>query len=120
MPLRFAKMCISLIIISSALSSVSYAEVDAGTFLQHRDTSKVDRWVYDGVLSAMESGFGWSNAALRHEHQRPLYCVPEKLVFTDQQLVDIMRRDLAEYPHHAAMPYGLVLLTALQKLFPCP
>jgi hypothetical protein len=73
-----------------------------------------------GQVVDIEDGLAWANMALaQYRKEQPLYCVPTNLALTGGQLIDIVRRDVAETPSDGEYPVGLVLLEALKKVFPC-
>ena len=99
----------------------AHAEADTQTFLHTYDTSaQAGRRLLENTLAWDENGMSWANADLAQRHLPPLYCLPGRLVLTGDQLVDILRRQMAEKPETANLPFGLGLLTALKNLFPCP
>ena len=68
-----------------------------------------------------ENGAGWLNAYLvTVRKEKPAYCLPAKLALTGTQLIDILRRTSDEEQVLRDQPWGLALLAALQKTFPCP
>jgi hypothetical protein len=68
-----------------------------------------------------ENGVGWLNSYIvTVRKEKPAYCPPEKLAFTGTQLIDILRRASDEEHLLWDQPWGLALLTALQRTFPCP
>ena len=66
------------------------------------------------------SGMAWANATLAGDGRKPIYCRPEELVLTPEQLVTMMRRLIKSIPLLRDYPFGYVTMKALQKNFPCP
>ena len=97
------------------------AEMDAKTLLKTYDVAAPkDKEIVLFTLSRTQTGMSWANSALRTQRkEEPLYCVPSNVVLTGEQIVDILRRHLKEDPSAEEVPYGLVMLLALQKTFPC-
>ena len=50
-----------------------------------------DRKWLETLISGMETGLVWANAMLKNRQQPLLYCEPEKLTLTDDQIIDMMR-----------------------------
>ena len=67
--------------------------------------------------------FSAVNVELKDGGGTPLYCVPEKVVLTGEQLIDILRRWVeSKHPRHPrieAAPVPTALLYALRDAFPC-
>ena len=97
------------------------AEMDAKTLLKTYDVAAPkDKEIVLFTISRTQNGMSWANSALRTQRKEdPLYCVPSNVVLTGEQIVDILRRHLKEDPSAEEVPYGLVMLLALQKTFPC-
>lgn len=55
-----------------------------------------DRRDIESLISAMQIGLMWANVELRHRGQALLYCQPDKLVITDTQMIDMMRRAIKD------------------------
>ena len=103
------------------VSIESSAEMDAKTLLKTYDVAAPkDKEIVLFTVSRTQNGMSWANSALRTQRKEdPLYCVPSNVVLTGEQIVDILRRHLKEDPSAEEVPYGLVMLLALQKTFPC-
>jgi hypothetical protein len=56
---------------------------------------------------------------LKDRGQPPLYCQPDKLVITDAQMIDMMRRAMKDNPKWGEFPIGMMVLATLQRTFPC-
>lgn len=78
-----------------------------------------DREKIEALIGGMENGLVWANAALKNRGQSPLYCQPGKLVLTDFQIIDMMRRAIKDAPKMGDYPLGMAVLMTLQKTFPC-
>jgi hypothetical protein len=70
-------------------------------------------------INGLENGYGWANATLSNNGEVPLYCQPSRLALSQDQIVDILRRFVEANPNLREMQTGLVLLMALQEMFPC-
>lgn len=74
-------------------------------------------------LRAVKEGLDWANVRLVEKHQPLLFCQPPKMALTLDQLSDILQRYVDDKQHSpllADFPVRLVLLDALQEVFPCP
>jgi len=100
---------------------VAHAESDVNKFLRGYDAGTLaERHRMSDYLSSIELGMSWVNVLLAEDRkERPLYCPPNTLALTGEQLVDILRKELEGSPEEGSRPLGLVLMTALQKAFPC-
>jgi hypothetical protein len=112
----------ALLAFSLCIFSISaHAESNVETFLRDYDAASYPAKEYmAGHLSSIEDGMSWANVALTEDRKEfPLYCVPRSLVLTGEQLIDVLRRHLETNPYAAKSPFPLVLLVALQEVFPC-
>ncbi|MBB4375625.1 hypothetical protein [Bradyrhizobium sp. SBR1B] len=75
-----------------------------------------EKQTIEGLVRATENGMSWFSAAAKVK----LYCPPEKLALTGGQIIDILRREVGEAPSIGGSPYGLAILLALKRTFPCP
>jgi hypothetical protein len=97
--------------------ATAYAHVQAETLLKNYDAATPDGKQYFGeLLVHFEDGVSWANVMRKDAR---LYCLPRQLVLTGEQLIDILRRELRERPGSGNYPYRLVLIVALQRVFPC-
>lgn len=103
------------------LSGVAHAEPEANKFLRDYDTgTEVTKHLMLDGLSQIELGMSWANVFIAEDRkERPLYCPPNTLVLTGEQLVDVLRREMEKSPDEGSRPVGFVLLFALQKEFAC-
>jgi Rap1a immunity proteins len=103
------------------LLGAAHAEADVSTFLRGYDAASLaERHRMSDYLSGIEIGMSWVNVFLAEERKdRPLYCPPNTLAPTGEQLVDFLRTELKASPEEGSRPLGFVLMTALQKAFPC-
>jgi hypothetical protein len=105
----------------SLLLGVAHAESDVSTFLRNYDAGTLtEKHRLSDYLSSIETGMSWVNVYLAEDRkERPLYCPPNTLAPTGEQLVEVLRTELTGSPEEGNRPLGLVLMTALQKAFPC-
>ncbi len=78
-----------------------------------------DRRHIENFIGAMEIGLLWANVGLKHQGQALLYCQPDKLVITNSQMIDMIRRAIKDDAKLGDYPVGMVVLVTLQKTFPC-
>jgi hypothetical protein len=76
------------------------------------------------MMKGFEEGFNAANRQLRDDRKHtPLYCPPEKVNFTSEQLIDILRRWVeakrVQAPGIGTAPPSYALLYALEDAFPC-
>jgi hypothetical protein len=112
---------VALIALGAAFTAVpAQAENDAKTFLQtYKTASLANQQSMRDDLKWVEIGISWVNVDLKTKHQRQLYCQPGKLSLTGEQLIDMLQKHVQEVPIAADYPFGLMLLEALIKVFPC-
>jgi Ssp1 endopeptidase immunity protein Rap1a len=103
------------------LLGAAHAESDVNTFLRGYDAATLaERHRMSDYLSSIEIGMSWVNVFIAEDRkEQPLYCPPNTLAPTGEQLVDFLRTELKVSPEEGSRPVGLVLMTALQKGFPC-
>lgn len=114
---KFLALC--LLMLPAAARADEYLTADK--FLKLYDGgSESGRELAKLTITNIESGFGWMNAYLVNRRKEPAaYCSPKKLSLTGEQLVEILRDQLRERNALGDLPVGLVLLTSLERVFPC-
>jgi hypothetical protein len=70
-------------------------------------------------LRGMGNALSWANTTLLTDKQPALFCVPESIVLTVEQEVDIMVRHIDRVPENGKLAAGGVMLYALREAFPC-
>jgi hypothetical protein len=73
------------------------------------------------AVSNTEQGMVIANSYLQaFRNEVPLYCSPPNLALTGEQLIDILRREVEQNQRlYKGKSWSLVLIFALQKIFPC-
>jgi hypothetical protein len=74
------------------------------------------------LVLGMGAGIQIANAFERKVNAPALYCAPENLALNAENLIDIMKRTIANAPAGAVpddAPISLVLLSGLTMTFPC-
>jgi hypothetical protein len=108
-----------LLIIGICLASVpAYAFAETAKFLKDYDAA-ANKTPWLEYLSGFEDGFGWANAVLNQQHDRQIYCVPETLTLTADQVLQILRDEFKKAPNLAKSPVGLTIFYGLKETFPC-
>lgn len=102
-------------------TSAAQAEWNVKTLLSHYDTgTSNEKELLSGIISGTENGMGWANTFLEtYRKEDALYCVPPHLALNGDQLMDMLRKEVKDHPSEADSSYGLVLMLALRKVFPC-
>jgi hypothetical protein len=105
---------------TSSLAKDQYLDTDA--FLASYQSSDANNRLFaDKIVETLEDGLSWANAYLRSQRkEQAIYCIPEKLVLTGPQIIDMMQRRVREKPDTGFLPYSLTILDALIDAFPCP
>ena len=67
----------------------------------------------------ISDGLEWANVSNLRKRAPQLYCLPEKLGLTNDQIISILREYVKANPKEASLPVGLVLRSAMEETFPC-
>ena len=96
-------------------------ELDANAFLQTYDKGdNVTKRMYNGFLLGVYSGVGWADAFSKERRkQPPILCLPAGTVPSAEQLLKMLRQQVAEYPVSGEAPAGLALFAALRRAYLC-
>jgi hypothetical protein len=90
----------------------------AGELLQLYSDPKSKEYVAK-IVQATGRGFSLANTAIARRGQSPLYCQPNNLVLTGEQIIDIISRFVEINPALEKATWEAVMLEALENLFPC-
>jgi hypothetical protein len=97
----------------------AHAEKTVSEMLQAYDAGQ-NRYLWELVLAHTENGLSWANVhILQSGKMERLYCPPDQLVLTGPQLIDVLRRAAKDDLAIGNAPYGLALVKALARVFPC-
>jgi hypothetical protein len=97
------------------------AEYDAYSALRAYDSSDSDgRKTWELIFGNTQNGINWANSVLVHRKQQPLYCPPDNFSPTGSEALEMLREITNSNSKLLNIPYGFVLLLALQKKYPCP
>jgi len=95
----------------------------ADVFQTLDDGTDLERELLLANFEGSAAGFGAVNNILKLENKPMLYCVPEKIILTGEQLVDILRRfvevNRTEWPLLPKKRPADILLISLKDAFPC-
>ncbi len=65
-------------------------------------------------------GMTWANSDLIARHQPPIFCLTPQPGLTRPKLIEMVRQAVRDAPVLADRPYGMALLIAMKRTFPCP
>ena len=113
-----------LTFLAGALAALLFAPPAAAepTVEQYLASRGEDRTVLTAYIIGAQDALGWTNAALQERGDAPLFCVPERLALTRDQVVDIVDRFAAakaEVLEEEVMYLSLFVMFAMQDAFPC-
>ena len=92
--------------------------LNAGELLQLYNDPKSKEYVAK-IVQATGRGFSLANTAIARRGQSPLYCQPNNLVLTGEQIIDIINRFVEINPALEKATWEAVMFEALENLFPC-
>jgi hypothetical protein len=92
--------------------------LNAGELLQLYQDPKSKDYVAK-IVQATGRGFSLANTAVARRGQSPLFCQPNNLVLTGEQIIDIIYRFVEINPALEKAVWEAVMLKALENLFPC-
>jgi|SRR5476649_1037169 hypothetical protein len=95
--------------------------LDANTLLKLYDTASLaDKKLTVNIIAATQTGMAFVNSFLKITRKEiPFYCPPGKVSLTGEQMLDMIRRQVKDHPVDGTKLYQLVMLNALQEVFPC-
>ena len=73
-------------------------------------------------IKGVGDGFFWSNASLRSNNQKPLFCLPDNLTLNAYNYIQILDEELADSKDFYLTnntPIAFILFNGLIKTFPC-
>lgn len=92
------------------------AQLTIGDYQRAKDTQ-----TFKAYIAGVGAGYTFANATLEVKGQPQLYCAPERLVQDQALFLTVLEREVKESLQSApaTTPIAIVLLTALEKTFPC-
>jgi hypothetical protein len=104
-----------------SVNTTATAEVDAFAALRAYDSADAaNRKIWELIFGNTQNGIHWANSVLIQRKQQPLYCAPDNFSPTGPEALAMLREMTTSNPKLLDIPYGFVLLLALQKKYPCP
>jgi hypothetical protein len=101
-------------------TQVAHAEVPANEFLSRyhsaSDKGKAELRLY---MTGLVTAYGYANTALKAQGAMPLYCVPKGTDLGDEEVIGLMRQTIKRDSQIGRTPFGMGLLVALDRRFPC-
>jgi hypothetical protein len=114
------KIAAATLALACCFSATARAYPPTDTFLRTYRTAKPqEQETMRSVLQYTEEAYAWANADLQSRHLPALYCSPN-IVLSGELLFGLIVQLVQDKPGLGAMPFGIVLLLALKKEFPCP
>lgn len=108
-----------LVLLAPATARADIADV----FRQYDQGSLGDRNFVKTLLVGVADGLDAANDRLKQDGKPPLYCSPNGLKLTGDQLVEMLRAWIDQYrertPQIVKAPPASALLVALEDAFPC-
>jgi len=111
-------------VLIAALMAPAHAEKNyfgnAGDFVDayHHGNSK-ENLLLRIFIRGIGEGIGALNAWEKVSGAKPAYCPPPNIALVDAQLVSILADHIAKYPSLKDNPVSLVMISALEDVFPC-
>jgi len=92
----------------------------AGEYVHNNDPTH--KLYYEGWILGAYFGMEYANYLLVQHNQKPLFCVPQKLVLTKDQVISIVDNFISHNKEHYPPAYSMDQFTgdAFVELFPCP
>jgi hypothetical protein len=111
-------LCLIALLTIVLSTTPAAAETSAREFLQMYASD--DNQAAKIYLRGLHQGVSWSNTVLNYQKLPKLYCAPDTITLTDDQVQDVIRRLVEKEPLNGTYPIAMVMLKALQRAFPCP
>ena len=101
--------------------TIAMAEYNVNEALAAYDAANPnDRKTWELIFGNTQNGINWANSVLIYRKQQPLYCPPDNFSPSGSEALEMLREITSSSPDLLNVPYGFVLLLALQKKYPCP
>jgi hypothetical protein len=112
---------IAALFLATGANAAPKGDVSTRWFLEAYDKMLPEhRKHVEDMLSWMQLGLLWANTLLKDRGQPLIYCQPDRLTVTGPMILDMMRKGVRDNPKWSEVPAELVIVTALQRTFPCP
>jgi len=101
-------------------SNTALAEATANQVLKTYQSASDDGKTYlRGYMIGLVTAYGYTNTALKAQKAAPFYCVPQGTDLGNEEVVGLMRQSIRKDSQLGRAPFGMSLLAALQRRFPC-
>ena len=88
-----------------------FQRFDSGTKMIHEFYLTLLQGNYDGLQSA--------NSYLASQKAPEIFCPPEGKMFSGEQIMEMLRTEVASDPDLGKSPLGFAVLRVLQRTYPC-
>jgi hypothetical protein len=113
---KIAALCIVGI---SLLVSPAYADVSIGIYKATKKDHGKNWGSLQLYLSGVGMGYQYANIALTMVKKQPIYCPPENFSLNNDNLIEILEKQLEKSPGPDAAPIEPALFLGLVNTFPC-
>ena len=108
-----------MICLVSLGANSAWADQTVSKFLQTVE-EPLGREGAESFLAGINTGFMQANSYLAQARQEsPLFCVPEQLALTEDQLLSLLKKGADEDTAMGDMTVPAALLAVMKKTFPC-
>jgi len=117
---HFLIALLACVLTTNSALAADYVTVAEAMRRYDQATTDADKRLYIVLFGSTLDGLEWANAYLtRRRKQEPLYCTPNNLALTADQIIQIVRGAMDRFPKIATQPIGAGVLFSFQKTFPC-
>jgi hypothetical protein len=114
-----ASIGIIAVILYLADTTEARAEMTANQLLAGRGISPEARFTAGFSLQMTALGLSWANADLAARKASPIYCRSSQSPQTPDELIEMLQRIIRDDPVLGDRPFGMALLMAFKRAFPC-
>ena len=108
-----------MICLCSLGANLAWADQTVSKFLQTVE-EPLGRESAETFLAGINSGFMQANSYLAQTRQEsPIFCLPEQLALTNDQLLSLLKKGADEDPAMGDMTVPAALLAVMKNTFPC-
>ena len=108
------------VILALFTAGPAHAEANANQVLATYKSASDDGKTYlRGYMIGLVTAYGYTNTALKAQKAAPFYCVPKGTDLGNEEVVGLMRQSIRKESQLGRAPFGMALLAALQRRFPC-
>jgi hypothetical protein len=111
----------ALLICFLLLPSAVHAEMSFNELLRlYAEGDSDSKALVKRIIESNENGMSWMNSFLTFNGEQAVYCPPSNVAFSGEQVMDIVKREIKTTADLGNQPYGLAILLAMRKSYPCP